>query len=77
MLVQPNHLALSRVGIRCQRGLKPAVTRNRIRRRIRSIIFSSEFALRQGVDVIIVGKPAASGAPFPLLKQEMEKLAVS
>lgn len=58
----PNGLDRTRVGIVCGRRVGNAVTRNRVKRRLREIVRSA--ALGEGWDVVLIARPAAATASF-------------
>lgn len=60
--------------MRLQRSIRSAVVRNRIKRRLRTVVYSSQLKLPQGVDIVIVGKALAEKAAQPVLRQELIKL---
>lgn len=65
----------SRFGIITSRRTGPAVTRNKIRRRLREIIRAALPDVREGLLVVTVAKPAAGGASFDKLRSEWLLLA--
>ncbi len=63
---------VNRLGITVSKKLGHAVTRNRIRRRIREAYRLLEPKLEAGYDVVIVARHAAEKAVFAALTEEME-----
>ena len=68
----PNELEHNRYGFVISKRLGKAVTRNRVRRRLREGIRS--LSLRPGWDVVISGKTPASQAGFQELKRAVVEL---
>jgi ribonuclease P protein component len=67
-VVAPGNPDQARFGVSVGRTIGNAVTRNLVKRRLRSI--SRTVDLPAGIDVVIVAKPGAAGKTF----QEMETL---
>ena len=65
----------ARVGIVTSRRVGPAVTRNRVRRRLREIVRHERARFREGVWLVIVAKASAASVSFTLLREEWAKLA--
>ena len=63
---------VNRLGITVSKKLGNAVTRNRIRRRIREAYRLLEPKLRVGYDIVIVARHASERAVFTALTEEME-----
>jgi ribonuclease P protein component len=57
-----NNLERTRYGISTGRRLGPAVVRNRVRRRLRSVLRAFDPRVAPGWDVLIVARPAAASA---------------
>lgn len=55
----PNHLPVTRLGLRVQRGTKGAVIRNRLKRVFRSVYRSYKTTLTPGYDVVVVLRKTA------------------
>ena len=51
-----------------------AVTRNRVRRRLREIYRLHEHALRAGFDIVIVARHQAAGADYHRLERDMLRM---
>jgi ribonuclease P protein component len=60
-----------RVAFAVSRRLGTAAKRNRVRRRIREAYRREQHALRAGMKVVFVGRPAGLTKPFPALLAEM------
>ncbi|MDR0838689.1 MAG: ribonuclease P protein component [Oscillospiraceae bacterium] len=60
----------NRVGFTVSTKLGGAVTRNRIRRRLRETYRLSEDELRRGYDIVVVARSAALDTPFEALRAE-------
>lgn len=65
-------MEVNRLGITVSKKLGKAVTRNRIRRRIREAYRLLEPKLRTGYDIVIVARHASERAVFSSLTEEME-----
>jgi ribonuclease P protein component len=72
-----NGLDHDRYGISTGRRLGGAVTRNRVRRRIREILRGAPAAGGHGCDVLVVARPASVGASFDELRCALERLLAS
>ena len=61
-----------RIGFTCTKKLGNAVTRNRIKRRLREAarLALPEFA-RSGADYVVIGRSSAENRPFELLKSDL------
>ena len=75
-----NKSGMNRVGFTVTVKLGNAVTRNRVRRRLREIYRLHETELLRGVDLIIVARSRSVGAAYRDLEKDFEtacrKLAV-
>lgn len=73
--VMKNRLGpVDRLGITVSKKLGHAVTRNRIRRRIREAYRLHEQEIKSGYDIVIVARHAAEHAPFEALMDEMMQM---
>lgn len=63
-----------RLGLTVSKKLGNAVTRNRIRRRIREAYRLHEQEIKNGYDIVIVARRAAERAPFEALAKELTAL---
>lgn len=70
----PNGLALSRCGFSVSKRLGNAVTRNKVKRRLREIWRA--MPLKSGWDIVFIARPAAADADFSRLKEAFEHLLV-
>lgn len=61
---RPNHTRENRVGITVSKKLGCAVTRNRVRRRLREIYRLNETTFRPGYDLVVVARSQAVNASF-------------
>lgn len=59
-----NGLREVRVGIAVGRGIGRAVVRNRVRRRLREAVRAHGARMGAGIDLVLVPRAAAAGAPF-------------
>lgn len=66
----------NRLGITVSNKLGNAVTRNRVRRRLREIYRLSEGTLLRGQDLVIVARNRAAAAAYPALERDF-RAAVS
>ncbi len=63
-----------RLGLTVSKKLGKAVTRNRIRRRLREAYRLIEPSVRLGYDIVIVARHGSETAPFAALQDEMLRL---
>ena len=68
-----NRLGHNRLGVTVSTKLGHAVVRNRVRRRIREIFRLSQNEMKQGYDIIVVGRTRAACADYWELKRAFEK----
>ena len=68
----PNEQPLTRYAFAISKRVGNAVTRNRVKRRLREILRLS--ALTQGHDIVIVARPAAAETDFQSLNTELMML---
>ena len=75
-----NQLRKNRVGFTVSTKLGNAVTRNRVRRRLRELYRTHEAGFRTGRDLVIVARTRAVGAPYAALERALlsasEKLSL-
>jgi len=69
-----NQLDRTRYGISTGRRLGSAVARNRVRRRLRTILRSLDERIDRGWDVLLVARPAAAAASQAELEKTLERL---
>jgi ribonuclease P protein component len=72
--ILPNTLSFSRYGFVVSRHVGGAVVRNRVKRRLRAIIYNHITDLTTGFDVVIVAQPATAQAAFAELDAELMQL---
>ncbi|MBQ1804412.1 MAG: ribonuclease P protein component [Oscillospiraceae bacterium] len=66
---RPNHRAHNRLGITVGAKLGHAVVRNRVRRRLREIYRLNQPRMKQGYDIVLVGRVRAASVSY----QELER----
>ncbi|HZS71055.1 MAG TPA: ribonuclease P protein component [Candidatus Acidoferrum sp.] len=74
LFYRPNQLPHCRYGFSIKKAMGSAVTRNRMRRRVREIIRLHRQELPRGWDIVIHPKHAADQAPFATLESELLRL---
>ena len=67
--VRPNRYGHNRLGVTVSKKLGNAVTRNRVRRRLREIFRLNQAGLAQGFDMVIVARTRAVGAKYGELER--------
>jgi ribonuclease P protein component len=72
MRVLPNGLDVSRYGFSVSKRVGKAVTRNRVKRRLRDILRSKP--LVSGWDVIFIARPLVAGANYAGLEKSVDNL---
>jgi ribonuclease P protein component len=72
LLVHPNGLAWSRLGMAVARGFGDAVVRNRARRLIREG-FKRLRGSHPGLDVVVVGRAALRGCRLGVVERELRR----
>ena len=72
---RPNHLKENRVGITVGKKLGKAVTRTRVRRRLREIYRLHEAQFQPGYDLVVVARSQAVYASFSQLTKAYLALA--
>jgi len=76
LFYRANQLPHSRYGFSIKKALGGAVTRNRIRRRVREIIRLHWRELAAGWDIVIHPKQGVERAPFATLESELLRLLI-
>ncbi len=67
-----NDAAPSRIGFTCTKKLGNAVTRNRIKRRLKEAArLSLPVYAKPGMDYVVIGRSAAQNRPFQLLQTDL------
>ncbi|MGA2391769.1 MAG: ribonuclease P protein component [Candidatus Lustribacter sp.] len=64
----------SRVGITVSKGVGNAVVRNRLRRRVKSVLDRSPFGRPPHRDVVLIARPGAGEADFAAVAAELARL---
>jgi ribonuclease P protein component len=70
---RPNGLAVSRFGFVTGKALGNAVTRNRVKRRLREI--ARRLDVQPGFDLVVGARKPAAGATYIMLEQSLAVLA--
>ena len=68
----PNHTRTSRFGFTVSKRLGNAVERNRIRRRLKSAVASTD--VECGWDLVLIARQCARNADFHVLKRSIDRL---
>ncbi len=74
VFARANGLQNSRFGISVKKALGRAVTRNRIRRRIREILRVHRLEIPQGWDIVVHPRSSVARANFAALEEELVRL---
>lgn len=64
-----------RAGFVTSKRIGSAVVRNRVRRRLREIVRKHQHAIRAGIWLVLVARPAAARASYSALEDEWLRLA--
>ncbi len=72
MKALPNGLTFSRVGLSVSKRVGNAVTRNRIKRRLREIMIKA--GLTQGWDIVIIARTSINSVSYEGLQKTIEYL---
>ncbi len=72
--VLKNKLKKNRIGFTTSKKLGNAVSRNRIRRRVREAFYSEKLETKHTYDIVIVCRKKAEYAKFDMIKREMKKI---
>lgn len=75
LYVQKNRLGHNRLGITASKKLGNAVTRNKIRRRLREIYRLHEEEFLPGRDLVVVGRVRGVHSSYQMLDRDFLKLA--
>lgn len=69
LVMRPNDVGESRLGLAVGRSVGDAVARNRVKRRLREIFRRNLDAVPSGTDVVVVARSPAAAARFARLQQ--------
>jgi ribonuclease P protein component len=72
LLVAPNNVGRTRVGITVSGRVGQAVVRNRVRRRIRAALDARLGRLAPGLDLLVLARPASASATWPAINQALD-----
>lgn len=72
---RPNRLGYTRLGFTVSVKLGNAVTRNRIRRRLREAYRTNEMRFRPGYDLVVVGRVRAGRAKYRDMERQLLQTA--
>ena len=67
--------AVTRIGIVTSRRVGGAVSRNRVRRRLREIVRLAQRDIMRGLWLVLIARPAAAAAEFSALREDWTRLA--
>ncbi|MBR3561286.1 MAG: ribonuclease P protein component [Oscillospiraceae bacterium] len=70
---RPNRSCRNRLGVTVSTKLGKAVVRNRIRRRLREVYRLAQGSMKQGYDVVLVGRRRALAAPYSELERAFRR----
>lgn len=73
LAARPNELPYSRVGYAVSRRVGTAVTRNRVKRRLREIV--RELPILPGFDIVALPQPSSRSTSFRDLERDTERCA--
>ena|SRR6185312_13342106 len=71
---EPGYVEYTRIGFSVSRRVGDAVTRNRVKRRLREVTRHMLTRIAPGYDLVITAKPGAADAPMEPLEQEVRTL---
>lgn len=71
VVVLPNELAYSRVGLSVSKRVGNAVTRNLVKRRVRNVF--ANITSTEGWDIVVTAKPESADANFADLERALTK----
>ena len=74
LYARKNRLGVTRLGVTVSSKLGNAVTRNRVRRRVKEAYRLREELFLKGFDLVVVARGKAVGADFSALRDELVKL---
>jgi ribonuclease P protein component len=74
LYARKNRLGVTRLGITVSGKLGNAVTRNRVRRRVKEAYRLQEERFAEGFDIVVVARSKAVGAEFTAIRAELVRL---
>lgn len=74
-VLEPGETAAFRAGFVTSKRVGAAVVRNRVRRRLREIVRKHQPAIRSGIWLVVIARPAAARASHSALEDEWLRLA--
>lgn len=77
LLLQPTAVAAPRLGLTVSRKVGDAVTRNRLKRRIREAFRRHDARAQFGYDVVVIAKPGSSAATVPAISRVFSDAVVA
>ena len=72
LVTRPNGLCVSRFGFSVGKGVGNAVTRNRVKRRLREAVRSSR--IEEGWDVLFIARSGAAATDYHALRRSVSRL---
>jgi ribonuclease P protein component len=74
LVVLPNELEISRIGVAAGRSLANAVRRNRAKRRLREALRPHLPQIQPGWDAVLLGRRPLADAPFSSIQEAVSSL---
>lgn len=70
VFIVENELGINRFGIVTSKKIGNAVTRNKAKRRLRSLINENRLKLKQGYDIVLVSRPLISKVKYNQIEKD-------